>query len=89
MVIVKGATGDAAERRRDWGSNLSAFLDEAQVTRKDLQGRLSAVGFDVSLQAISQWCRGQTSPRPEMQAAIGRVLGVPARVLFPLPQVRS
>lgn len=88
MVIVK--CSDPAKRLRiEWGQNLAEHLVAAQVSRKELQRRLADLGYEVSLQAVSQWIRGDTSPRPQMQAAVAKVLSVPARSLFPLPQLAS
>jgi len=89
MVIVTRGS-EAAQLRRHWGQNLQLHLDEAipePITRKELQRRLAEIGYEVSLQAISLWLRGEAAPRAAMQAAIAKVLGVPARSLFPLPTV--
>lgn len=68
--------------------NLDAYYDAATgqqgMSRKQLQAGLAALGVDVTLQAIGMWLSGQTAPRPSAQIAIARVLGAPARRVFPL-----
>jgi hypothetical protein len=89
MVIVT-QEGDRTELRRYWGDSINEHMKARlpePMSRKELQRGLAAIGFEVSLQAISLWIRGEVSPRPETQAAIARVLGVPARSVFPLPTV--
>lgn len=84
MVTVIGQEHPDERIRREWGELLAAHMETLGVSRKELQQRLAAVGVDVTHQAISQWLRGESSPRPHVQAAIAHVLRVPPRSLWPL-----
>lgn len=74
------------ELRIAWGSNLSDTLDALGWSRKRMILALSEeFGITVSEQAVSQWCNGNTSPRPSVQGAIAALLRVPTHLLFPVP----
>lgn len=85
LVVKTYGISDPDDRiRAEWGQLLDEHLTTLVVTRKDLRKRLSDIGIEVSDQAIGQWIRGETSPRPSVQAAIAHVLRVPPRSLWPL-----
>jgi hypothetical protein len=54
------------------------------MSRRALRDRLAEQGIELSVQAIGCWVRGETAPRPDHQAALAVVLGVPPHVLFPI-----
>lgn len=72
--------------RRKWAGNLVTQFDRIYPdgNRKQFQADLKAVGCEVSMQTISVWLRGEASPRPIHQVAIGAVLRVSAGLLFPV-----
>jgi transcriptional regulator with XRE-family HTH domain len=80
VIEVGGSSGERL--RREWGRALAGTMKSLGVTRKELALRLTARNAPVSVQAVGQWIRGETSPRPHMQAVIGEVLGVPAQLIF-------
>ena len=84
MVTVIDCEKDPAKRRRRlWGENLSALLETRGMTAKQFHAALVDAGLSVSQQAMYLWLKGKTAPRPEHQAVISRVLGVPAHMTFP------
>lgn len=78
--------------RKLWSDNLSTYVGQEDPerfpfrrhTRKQLVAELAKRGVHVSPQAVSQWLHGQTSPKPHHQAAIAKVIGIPAAMLFPV-----
>lgn len=68
--------------RKQWGASLASTMRSLGVSRKELVSRLGTLGAPVSQQAVGQWIRGETSPRPYHQAVIGQALGVPPQVIF-------
>jgi hypothetical protein len=86
-----GGAMDPDERlRHEWAESLAEHMAEQDVTVKKLRALLVELGpqYEVSRQGIESWLKGATSPRPHMQAALGTVLNVPARRLFPIENVR-
>lgn len=89
-VLQFGSPTDPAKKlRREWAESLAEHLETKKISRKDLVARLAVVGCDVSQQAVGQWLRGETSPRPHHQAALAAVLDVPVRRLFPIEAAAS
>lgn len=79
-VTQIGTEPDPAVRlRQSWGTKISDVRKLRGLTRAEL-----AVIVDVSEAAVGQWERGETAPRPHIQAAIARALDVPHAVLFPM-----
>lgn len=78
--------------RRQWAASLGQamadFIDpdtgEEGMTRKQLVARLDGIGVKVSMQTAGYWLRGDWSPKPQHQAAIAKVLGIPVSILFPI-----
>ncbi len=85
--MIEGESDPAKRLRAEWGQSLEEHLDARNMRRKELVERLKDLGCEVSVQAVGQWVRGETSPRPHMQAAIATVLGVPVRRLFPVERL--
>lgn len=83
-LTVDTNLGPAERLRREWADSLAEHLRLRKMSRKEFRNQLEATGCEVSIQAVGQWLRGETSPRPHHQAAIAAVLGVPARRLFPI-----
>lgn len=84
-MVQLGSESDPAKRlRSEWSDSLREHLRIAQVSRKELVRRLTEHGCSVSYQAVGQWLRGETSPRPHHQAALAAILRVPVRRLFPI-----
>lgn len=67
-----------------YGGNLNAALGEQAMTRKQLAVELERIGFRVSEQAIGAWLRGEYAPSTTHQAAVAKVLRIPAHLLFPV-----
>lgn len=79
-----GHEPDPAKRlRTKWGN-------EMRYTRKELRGwtldqvaeKMAELGYRVTPQAISQWERGQTSPRRHFQIGWCKVVGRPHHEVF-------
>lgn len=92
-MVLTGKWGEAKspeqQLRDDWAGNLRDELEAKQFTRKQFQAALREAGLDVSLQTISNWLGGATSPPPLSQAYIAHVLKAPAHRLFPIPRLAS
>lgn len=71
-------------RAQTWASNLADAITELGMTRKALVAALEDSGHPVSEQAVGAWLRGEYSPSPTHQAAIGAVLRIPPHLLFPI-----
>ncbi len=56
------------------GEKLAALRRRAGLSQKDLAGRLSLYGIQVSNQAVSKWEKGLTQPNAEQFLALCRVL---------------
>lgn len=84
-ALALGQEVDPERRiRLQWAESLADHLRTQQISRKELRRRLAGLGVEVTEQGIGAWLRGETAPRPHHQAALGTVLNVPARRLFPL-----
>lgn len=85
--------GTPSERLRgEWAESLREHMDArlpAPMTRKELVAALDLVGCKVTVQAVGQWLRGETSPRPHHQAALSAVFQVPVRRLFPIEAAKA
>lgn len=77
---------DPEERLRlTWAQSLREFMTFRGVNPKQLRQRLKEDhGIEVTRQAVESWLAGKTAPRPYYQQAIGSVLDMPARTVFPL-----
>lgn len=76
---------DPEQRLRfDWSESLAEHMKAQEVTVKQLVAKLAELDIEVTRQAVELWLKGQTSPRPHHQAALGTVFNVPARRLFPI-----
>lgn len=71
-----------ARYRKTCGERLSDVMDAHDVTRKELVRRLNDAGYETTLQSLSGWINGQVLPRPSMQVAIARALGVRPRSIY-------
>lgn len=89
-VIQVGGPSDPSQRlRMEWASSLDEHMTLRSISRKELVACLERVGCKVSVQAVGQWLRGETSPRPHHQAALAACLEVPVRRLFPIDAVSA
>jgi hypothetical protein len=70
--------------RADWAASLAGFLDVKGMTRKELVAALAERDVEVSVQAVGQWLRAETSPRPHVQGVIAAILQAPVRSVFPI-----
>lgn len=86
QVIVIREPDDRARRLRlRWGQSLAAYMDANSLNRKQLIQRLADEhGIKVSRQAVDQWLKGDTAPRPHVQAALGAIFKAPPHSIFPL-----
>lgn len=84
QAILPGT--DPEERLRlVWAQSLREHMEFRRLTVKQLRLRLAEEhDVDVTRQAIESWLAGKTAPRPYYQQAIGAVLDMPARTVFPL-----
>jgi hypothetical protein len=85
--MTVGVDPSAARRlRKDWAESLAEHMDarRPKMTRKGLRHALAELNVEVTEQAIGCWLRGETSPRPEHQAALATIFSVPVRRLFPI-----
>ena len=68
------------------GERLADAMEAVGVNRKELARRLGDHGNEVTIQAVGHWITGNRLPRPSMQVAIARALGVRARSIFDIEQ---
>ena len=79
MVIQLGHEPNPAKRlRQKQGKTLRQIrVDFRQLSMVQVVERMSALdGITITQQAISQWERGETTPRPHLKVAICKVLDV-------------
>lgn len=86
MVITYGQEPDPAKRIRQ---HQGARLRQARELRGLTQAQLAQLIIDtcdipITAQAISLWETGTSSPRPHLQVAVARALGVAPSLLFSL-----
>lgn len=74
-----------ADIRRTYGERIATARDALGLNRRQLTVRLLAAGVHITPQAIDQWERGLTSPRPGIRRPLALVLDVAADELFALP----
>lgn len=84
VTSIGDKTTPKERRRLMWARRLSEQLAFVQWTPKRFVHELNEAGCVVSRQAIDQWLRGETSPSPENQAYIAKVLGTAPHLLFPV-----
>jgi transcriptional regulator with XRE-family HTH domain len=68
--------------RRAQGRRLRQAREAAGLTLAELVHQLRLQDVKISPQAISQWERGETSPRPELRDAVCRMIGADPSVVF-------
>lgn len=84
MVVIPEGADPIKRQRYEWGQNIKAMLETRRWTRKRLVKEIEdAYGLTVTVQAVSQWIGGETSPNPLFQAAIAGVFETPHHLLFP------
>lgn len=85
-TAIGGATEPDERIRIEWGQSLAECMDAQDLTIKGLVAALEALEppITVTRQAVESWLTGKTSPRPYYQQAIGTVLNMPPRRVFPL-----
>lgn len=71
-----------ARYRRICGERLADQLEAHGISRKELVRRLIDEGHETTLQSVSTWITGQVLPRPSMQVAIARAIGVRPRSIY-------
>lgn len=81
VITVRGGEmppdSPAVALRKKWGKDIRKYREIRGMNQAQL-----AAALGVTQQAVYYWETGKTSPKPENQAAIARVLGVPWIVLF-------
>lgn len=81
---------DPSQRlRQEWADSLAEHMEMRGMSRKALVDCLATAGCNVSVQAVGQWLRAETSPRPHHQAALATCLETPVRRLFPIEAAAS
>jgi hypothetical protein len=84
IKLMCANTSPAERYRQQCAESLREHMDAVDMTRKQLQSKLAEQNTPVTRQAIESWLKGHTAPRPHHQAAIARILGVPAHRIFPI-----
>lgn len=87
-----GEKTPAAQRRRIvWAQKLEDQLrfvgwvkDNGKVDTKRFHLALQAAGGKATRQAVDQWLTGATSPTPENQVVVAKVLRTAPHLLFPV-----
>lgn len=74
----------SARLRAEWAASLAEHLRLKGIARKELVALLGERGIEVSVQAVGQWLRAETSPRPHVQGVIAAILKAPVRAVFPI-----
>lgn len=82
MEHIGDLTTPAERIRLRWAATLAALLAQRELTVKQFRHELAAFGCDVTRQAIEQWLKGVTAPRPHHQAAIAAVFRLPVAAIF-------
>lgn len=83
-LIQFDPTSPGAKLRAEWAKSLADHLRLKGITRKELVALLAERGVDVTVQAVGQWLRAETSPRPHVQGVIAAILKAPVRSVFPI-----
>lgn len=79
-LVQLGTEQDLAVRLRQmWGRNLKGTRELRELSRADLAEKVG-----VSEAAVGMWERGETSPRPHLQALIAQALDTRHDLLFPV-----
>lgn len=91
---VIGEATDPDERiRLEWAESLREAMAEQDINVPKLRSLLHELGVGsvkdgtlepVSRQTVEAWVSGKWAPRPHVQAALGTIFGIPARILFPI-----
>lgn len=84
VTAIGDATSPVARRRIIWGQKLGEQIRFVGWTTKQFVHELNEAGCAVSRQAVEQWLTGKTSPSPERQAYIAKVLRTAPHLLFPV-----
>lgn len=74
----------SAKLRAAWAASLDEHLRLKGISRKALVASLAERDVHVTVQAVGQWLRGETSPRPHVQGVIAAILQAPVRSVFPI-----
>ena len=85
VVVVIPADMDPVVRQRiEWGDLLGEAMEARKWTAKHLiQAVADTYGIVITPQKLTQWRKGQTTPRPDVQAALAGVFEIPHHMLFP------
>lgn len=73
-----------AKLRATWAASLDEHLRLKGISRKELVAELAERNITVTVQAVGQWLRAETSPRPHVQGVIAAILQAPVRSVFPI-----
>jgi transcriptional regulator with XRE-family HTH domain len=85
MVKSIGDQTTARERRKLlWAEKLRDQLGFFGWSTKRFVYELNEAGCDVTRQAVEQWLAGKSSPSPENQAYVAKVLRSSPHLLFPV-----
>lgn len=84
MEVIPDGMPPVARQRKEWGQNLQTLLTERGWTRKKLLFLLEEqYGIEASEASLATWLKGTIAPRPDVQAALAGIAGIPHHMLFP------
>lgn len=73
-----------ARQRIEWGNLLAEAMEARKWSPKVvIQKVADAYGLAITPQKLSMWRKGETTPRPDFQAALAGIFEVPHHMLFP------
>ena len=84
MITFPDAISPVRRQRVEWGQNIAQLLKDRDWSRKHLIWLVyDAYGIEISEPSLASWLKGDVAPRPDVQAAIAGVSGIPHHMLFP------
>jgi transcriptional regulator with XRE-family HTH domain len=88
MVVIPEGVDPVTRQRIQWGQNIQELLEQRSWTRKKFLLLLhEQYGIEASESSLAMWLKGEVCPRPDVQAAIAGVAGIPHHMLFPPVQL--
>lgn len=76
-LLPNGSDARIIKLRRQWGTAIKVQREAMEMTQQQLADEVG-----VTNQAVASWEVGKSAPRPHLQPAIARALGVAWAVLF-------